>query len=894
MATNAPIAPVTIVSGPGHMMGRRKQIEEALQGKNQFPDWYKTWAELRPNDHLDVLESPAQVARFFRQAARNPDIPRVGFIANTYLSLHCGVSAGVIDHTTSRFASRHAYRYAQQLEWETMELRLLRNEARKEDTGTGDEGRDWTAPLGAGESARTRARDRVFRVGAKHPLLRDGLACPDCGRVQRLSDGKPIKLSVLRSRGFARIKCGYCGNNIGQHARVQDSASDRSEMAFQRRYEKPRTTIVKPVRVGQQVVSTVQPLFTSNGLPMLSAAGGEARPLFDSQGMPVLDADANHPDAQPLFDVLGAPVMQDGAQAYGVQRRGVQVHTVAERTIPLVEWETVSGPTIPWGKVPTSNPRYALAKFIQQRYAGLIDVYIADEVQDYKGGDTAIGRAFGSMNVAAHRTIALTGTESDGKASNVYWLLLRLGNNAIEQEYGWDGESRFVKENGVVADVIRDVQRRNDAGVFSGERSTSTGTEELPGATAPMGALLQNHSIQVLLRHMGFKLPTWSEDATIVPLPADIAEYYKELENEGGALARKYPSVLGSYLQTTLSYPYQPWNPCLTIGTPKSGYVSNPTDDPKRILPHHETLAAFAASRVDAGRRVLVYAEHTMNNDILQDVAAKITDLAAQQHGVTLKVAILRSTTVKPGERAAWFSKMEADGYNVVLCNPRLVKTGLNLVGWPSIFVLEPCYSLYVVAQAIKRAYRATQTEACEVHYFAYARTMSARALSIMAEKLAALAILRGDSVGTGIASAGRGASLMQELAQIVMAGEASDMNVDVAAALRANAQAFSDLMNAGASDLIGVAANADQQDADARHGVPWVYDEIVDDDGLVWEVEHVPPTEEPDPAVVSEPADQPQVNPLVLFGMGLQVADKPRRKSRSAPAGAGQQLALF
>ena len=31
----------------------------------------------------------------------------------------------------------------------------------------------------------------------------------------------------------------------------------------------------------------------------------------------------------------------------------------------------------------------------------------------------------------------------------------------------------------------------------------------------------------------------------------------------------------------------------------------------------------------------------------------KITRLAAQEHGATLKVATLRSTTVKPGDRAA-------------------------------------------------------------------------------------------------------------------------------------------------------------------------------------------------------------------------------------------------
>ncbi len=46
----------------------------------------------------------------------------------------------------------------------------------------------------------------------------------------------------------------------------------------------------------------------------------------------------------------------------------------------------------------------------------------------------------------------------------------------------------------------------------------------------------------------------------------------------------------------------------------------------------------------------------------MPDVAQKITALAAERHGVTLKVAVLRSTTVKPGERRAWFAAREAEG----------------------------------------------------------------------------------------------------------------------------------------------------------------------------------------------------------------------------------------
>ncbi len=88
----------------------------------------------------------------------------------------------------------------------------------------------------------------------------------------------------------------------------------------------------------------------------------------------------------------------------------------------------------------------------------------------------------------------------------------------------------------------------------------------------------------------------------------------------------------------------------------KHASYSPPAYPDDRILPHHAWLAEYAAAQVAGGRRVLVYCEHTATNDLMPDVAQKITALAADRHGVTLKVAVLRSTTVKPGERRAWFA----------------------------------------------------------------------------------------------------------------------------------------------------------------------------------------------------------------------------------------------
>lgn len=721
-------APTMIVSGPGHLIGSQQQVDQFFtHNKGALPPWYKEWHEVLGDQyHMRILQTPYDIGEFFRGAVRDPHTPRVGFIANTSLSLGSGYATGVEDFSARAWARTHARAHAEheEIEQKTLEeLRKTRRKAARAQAASDAAARedDQTAPaLPMGVSPRTQARDALFGITAPSwqplpgggqilarmhtPLLRNGLCCPTCGRLVRTSKLEAATATTLKKLGLARLRCDWCGTSLGQMAREQDNVGDRELELFQSEHWRTK-----------------------------------------------------HPD-------------------------------------------------VPWGERPTSNPRYALGRLIGRRWKGWLDIYIADEVHDYKGRTTAIGAAFGAMVSAARYTVGLTGTLFGGYASTLYSLFLRLGNVPVLQAYGWDDEQRFVQENGVVADITREVQRVNDAGHFSGEPMIESDQQELPGITANLGAVVQNQAIQVLLKHMGFNLVNYHEDAVFLAMPDDITMAYRQLEDGGKAvIAFGGHDALSSYLQATLSYPYQPWTPKTIASKRKQERVDSTVFPSDRVLPHHEWLAHYAAEQIQQGRRVLVYAEHTMQDDILQDVADKITRVAAQEHGATLKVAILRASTVKPGDRAAWFAQREAEGYNVVLCNPRLVKTGLNLIGWPSIVVLEPVYSLYTLAQAVRRGFRPTQTRHCEVIYLCYADTMSERALSIAAEKLAALALLSGDEISDGFAAVGQGMSLMQELAKLVTQGEGDALHKDVRALLASNAQALKASMETGSTELLGV-----------------------------------------------------------------------------------------
>ena len=727
-ATEGLRAFTVILAGPNHLLGERSQVEAYFNPPRrgakvvELPPWYAEWQDFLPHWHLEILETPHQLATFFQAAQHDPATPRVGMITNSKLSLAQGFSAGTEDNR-----SAWAYRLDARLDetvltGEREALQALRKARRKaarqaqaDASASADENDDEPAPRPGGVSARTEARDRLLRG----PRTRHGLCCPRCGH--RVLNTAFEGIGSIKTSRLAAITCEWCAEPLGQMCRERDNVGDRALAVWS------------------------DPAFT------------------------------------------GIAYDRDG------------------------------NPAIPWGSRPASNPRYPLGRLIGKRYRGLVDLFICDEVHESKSLGSAIGAAFGAMVTAAHRTVGLTGTLFGGVASDVYGLLLRLGNAPVVQEYGWDDEARFIAENGVVDEVTRQSTSITE-GHYSGKTTTTTTPVQRPGITARLTSTLQGCSINVLLPHVGFNLVQYEERLEVLPLPGDIGSDYLALEAAGKSIvAFGGHDALGSYLQACLLYPYAPWIPKTIASHLKHASYTPPTYTDDRILPHHEWLADYAATQVVDGRRVLVYAEHTATNDIMPDVARKITALAAERHGVTLKVAVLRSTTVKPGERRAWFAAREAEGINVVLCNPRLVKTGLNLIQWPSIVVLEPVYSLFTLHQAKRRAFRPTQTQDCEVTYVCYAGTMSEKAISIVARKSAAAAILNGDDLSNGLLEFDPGMSLLQELAKAVMAGDEdrTGLSDDVRAMLRDGAAALKADLESGTAGLIGALPVMDTLDVD-------------------------------------------------------------------------------
>ena len=70
--------------------------------------------------------------------------------------------------------------------------------------------------------------------------------------------------------------------------------------------------------------------------------------------------------------------------------------------------------------------RFSKADFVKRYFRkGAFDLFIADEVHQYKSGDSAQGQAFADFAAISKNTLSLTGTLMGGYATNLFYLLWR-------------------------------------------------------------------------------------------------------------------------------------------------------------------------------------------------------------------------------------------------------------------------------------------------------------------------------------------------------------------------------------------------------------------------------------------------------------------------------------
>ena len=358
-----------------------------------------------------------------------------------------------------------------------------------------------------------------------------------------------------------------------------------------------------------------------------------------------------------------------------------------------------------------------------------------------------------------------------GYSRDLFYLLWRMFPGRMKAagfEYG--RTLQFAERYGVVQRTYDSKDVAVSLNVASiGRKIGRSRVKEAPGISPLLlPDLLLERSVFVRLSDINEALPDYDEIIVPVAMNEEQEEEYDQLSQDlmtatQQALARGDMRLLGKMLQSLLAYP----DGCRVeeqVTLEQNGIeeiVGSARALDIDLLPKEERLLDILAAEKKQGRKVAVFLEHTGTRDLLPTLEKKLTDNG-------FSPLILRSQAVKPENREEWLkAKVDTGEYDCLLCNPNLVKTGLDLLDFPTIIFFQCGYSVFTLRQASRRSWRIGQDLPVRVFYMAYAKSMQEKALSLMAQKMETSLAVEGELSDQGLAALSESDnSMMYELAK--------------------------------------------------------------------------------------------------------------------------------
>jgi len=301
--------------------------------------------------------------------------------------------------------------------------------------------------------------------------------------------------------------------------------------------------------------------------------------------------------------------------------------------------------------------------------------------------------------------------------------------------------------------------------------ASRTSVRERPGISPQLfGRHLLDRAVFLELADLALDLPPLTEEVRSVPMDPPLSRAYHELERAlkdavRQALRKGSRGLLGTYLHTLLAYPDRPWG-FLPIRDPQGPHtliaIPEQLQEDVRYAKERALLELVNAERAQ-GRRVFVYAVYAERHDVV----GRLTDILTREG---IRAEALRAS-IAPDAREEWLERAVRRGVQVLIGNPSLVQTGLDLLDFPTLAFYETGYSIYLLRQASRRSWRIGQTRPVRVVYLCYQDTMQERALQLMGKKLQASLALEGKFSTDGLLALAEGTDLATELARALVDG---------------------------------------------------------------------------------------------------------------------------
>jgi hypothetical protein len=362
--------------------------------------------------------------------------------------------------------------------------------------------------------------------------------------------------------------------------------------------------------------------------------------------------------------------------------------------------------------------------------------------------------------------ITLTGTFFGGPASSIFWLLHRT-QGAVRADFGFSEETRWVSRFGVLEHVFK--YDEDEYGAFSGKRRRRVSTKEKPGISPGIVRYTLPTTIFASIKDLGVALPSFQEEFVTFPLTRAMQADLKAVERfTWDQLKEWWPHYTSAWLQWNLARPNSCFRREVIEGyQPDDTLECPPVVEDGELLPKEEWLVSTIKAELAAGRKVVVYVRQTGTRDI----RSRLVQVLGQ--GGVGGVIVL-NPSVPPRKREAWLKRQNA---SVLITNPKLVETGLDLIEYATVVFFEVEYSLYTLWQACRRVWRLGQTRPVKAYYLAYEGTLEETAYTLIGCKVKASQLLYGDDVAGALVEDAGDASLVMALVEAIKQGE--DLRLD-------------------------------------------------------------------------------------------------------------------
>ena len=521
----------------------------------------------------------------------------------------------------------------------------------------------------------------------------DAVACPACGAYQRNSADEPI-LATPEWGTEQRKSCQQCQQPLWtmRHRESEDETAERKLRKF---------------------------LLQLPGIGKVSADR-----LIETFGVDMLTRiiDDNVQDFVNLCDSEGNFVFKDKHAA------------ALEKTLGRLEFAL---------RMISYQPSEYVKRYFPRKAFSLA---LIDEAHEYKNAGSAQGQAMAVLCNEAEKVLCLTGTLMGGYASDLFYLLFRaMPGVMVQMGYGANrhnsfaaAETRFMRQHGCLIDVFSYSGDQSESFQTARGKKTTLHVKKAPGF-GPMGIaqFILPHTVFMRLTDLGEGiLPAYSEETRMVMMSGAMLQHYRVLKLKltaalEAALAHRDNRLTGVVINALLRWP----DTCF-----RAEQVTHPGErsiilaeapslcDDDTPTPKEQDILDVCLQEKRLGRRVIVYTTYTGRHD----TSTRLRNLL---QAAGLKAAVLRST-VNSDAREDWIADQVEHGIDVLITNPELVKTGLDLLAFPSIYFAQTGYNVYTVAQASRRSWRIGQKDAVKVYYACYEESAQVDCLELMAKKI--------------------------------------------------------------------------------------------------------------------------------------------------------------